>query len=45
MANFTVKTIGRIASPLSDLDSAPKQADKGAPEAWVIFGPEMLEAS
>jgi tRNA-Thr(GGU) m(6)t(6)A37 methyltransferase TsaA len=38
-----VKFIGRVASPLTDLASAPLQGDEGAPEAWLVFEPEMLE--
>ena len=30
-------------SSLTDLQSAPRQADEGAPEAWLAFEPEMLE--
>jgi len=41
--NLCVKSIGTVASPLIDLESAPRQADEGAPEAWLIFEPEMLE--
>jgi tRNA-Thr(GGU) m(6)t(6)A37 methyltransferase TsaA len=40
---FEVKPIGRVESPLTDLASAPPQADEGAPEAWLVFEPEMLE--
>ena len=43
MTSFEVKAIGRIESPLTDLESAPRQADEGAPEAWLVFEPEMLE--
>jgi hypothetical protein len=38
-----VKPIGRVESPLTDLASAPRQADEGAPEVWLVFGPEALE--
>ena len=31
--------IGAVQSPLTDLDSAPKQGDEGAPEAWLNFEP------
>ena len=44
MPSFEVKAIGRIESPLTDLASAPRQADEGAPEAWLVFEPEMLPA-
>jgi tRNA-Thr(GGU) m(6)t(6)A37 methyltransferase TsaA len=43
MTTFEVKAIGRVESPLTDLESAPRQADEGAPEAWLVFEPEMLE--
>jgi tRNA-Thr(GGU) m(6)t(6)A37 methyltransferase TsaA len=29
---------------LTDPDSAPKQGDEGAPDAWINFDPEVLEA-
>jgi tRNA-Thr(GGU) m(6)t(6)A37 methyltransferase TsaA len=43
VTSFEVKSIGRVESPLTDLESAPRQADEGAPEAWLVFQPEMLE--
>jgi tRNA-Thr(GGU) m(6)t(6)A37 methyltransferase TsaA len=36
--------IGQVESPLTDPGSAPKQGDEGAPDAWLVFGPEVLEA-
>jgi tRNA-Thr(GGU) m(6)t(6)A37 methyltransferase TsaA len=44
MASFEVRAIGRVESPLTELESAPRQADEGAPEAWLVFEPEVLEA-
>jgi tRNA-Thr(GGU) m(6)t(6)A37 methyltransferase TsaA len=41
--SFEVKPIGRVASSLTDLETAPRQADEDAPEAWLVFEPEMLE--
>ncbi len=41
--SFELKAIGRVESPLTELDSAPRQADEGAPEAWLVFEPAMLE--
>jgi tRNA-Thr(GGU) m(6)t(6)A37 methyltransferase TsaA len=29
--------IGTVASPLTDRAGAPKQADEGAPAAWLVF--------
>jgi tRNA-Thr(GGU) m(6)t(6)A37 methyltransferase TsaA len=43
VTSFDVKAIGRVESSLTDLESAPRQADEGAPEAWLVFEPEMLE--
>ncbi|MDQ3948896.1 MAG: tRNA (N6-threonylcarbamoyladenosine(37)-N6)-methyltransferase TrmO [Gemmatimonadota bacterium] len=43
MTSFEVKAIGTVESPLTDLASAPRQADEGAPEAWLVFEPEILE--
>ena len=43
MTSFEVRAIGKVESPLTDLKSAPLQADEGAPEAWLVFEPEVLE--
>ena len=43
MTRFEAKVIGRVESPLTKPESAPLQADEGAPEAWLVFEPEMLE--
>jgi len=42
MTGFEVKPIGRVESQLTDLASAPRQADEGAPEAWLVFEPEIV---
>jgi tRNA-Thr(GGU) m(6)t(6)A37 methyltransferase TsaA len=44
VTSFDVKAIGRVESSLTDLESAPRQADEGAPEAWLVFEAEVLEA-
>jgi tRNA-Thr(GGU) m(6)t(6)A37 methyltransferase TsaA len=36
--------IGTVESPLTDRESAPKQGDEGAPDAWLVFEPGVLEA-
>jgi tRNA-Thr(GGU) m(6)t(6)A37 methyltransferase TsaA len=36
--------IGRVSSPLTDLDDAPRQGDEGAPDAWLEFEPEVGDA-
>jgi tRNA-Thr(GGU) m(6)t(6)A37 methyltransferase TsaA len=33
-----------VESPLTDPESAPKQGDEGAPDAWLVFDPGVLEA-
>ena len=38
-----MRVIGRVESPLTDLASAPRQADEGGPAAWLVFEPEMVE--
>jgi tRNA-Thr(GGU) m(6)t(6)A37 methyltransferase TsaA len=43
MTSFELKAIGKVESPLKDAQSAPRQADEGAPEAWLVFDPEVLE--
>lgn len=40
---FQVTVIGRVESPLTDLASAPRQADEGAPEAVLVFDPGVLD--
>ena len=41
---FEVMTIGRVESSLTDPASAPMQGDEGAPDAWLVFEPEVVEA-
>jgi tRNA-Thr(GGU) m(6)t(6)A37 methyltransferase TsaA len=42
--SFAITPIGTVESPLTDPASAPKQGDEGAPEAWLAFAPEVVEA-
>jgi tRNA-Thr(GGU) m(6)t(6)A37 methyltransferase TsaA len=35
--------IGTVASPLKERAAAPKQADEGAPEAWLEFDADVAE--
>jgi tRNA-Thr(GGU) m(6)t(6)A37 methyltransferase TsaA len=37
--------VGRVESPLTDRDRAPKQGDEGAPPARVVFRPEARQAA
>jgi len=41
---FELMTIGRVESRLTDPASAPMQGDEGAPDAWLAFEPEIVEA-
>ena len=43
-ARFEIVPIGRVESPLTDPASAPKQGDEGAPDAWLVFEPSVVEA-
>lgn len=36
---YVLRPIGRVESPLRNLDDAPKQGDEGCPEAWLVFDP------
>ncbi len=38
------KMVGRVDSPLTDPTTAPKQGDEGAPEATIVFVPEVADA-
>ncbi len=38
-----LRPIGRIESPLTDLEAAPKQGPEGAPQARLVFEPGVLD--
>jgi tRNA-Thr(GGU) m(6)t(6)A37 methyltransferase TsaA len=40
-ARYELKPIGWVESPLVDRDSAPRQGDEGAPDAWLVFDPDL----
>jgi tRNA-Thr(GGU) m(6)t(6)A37 methyltransferase TsaA len=42
--DLQLRPIGVVQSPLSDRASAPKQGHEGAPPAWLVFEPAVLEA-
>ena len=46
MHTIALRPIGRVESPLTDPAQAPRQADEGAPEAWLTldadFAPGIL---
>jgi tRNA-Thr(GGU) m(6)t(6)A37 methyltransferase TsaA len=37
LRSLVLQPIGRVESPLIDLEQAPRQGDEGAPEAWLVF--------
>ena len=39
--DWTLRPIGWVSSPLSDVDVAPKQGHEGAPEAWIDYDPAL----
>lgn len=40
MIAYELHPIGWVASPLVDVDAAPKQGDEGAPDADLMFSPD-----
>jgi tRNA-Thr(GGU) m(6)t(6)A37 methyltransferase TsaA len=44
MAEIEIKPVGRVDSPLIDRAEAPKQGNEGAPEAWLVFEPDLIDA-
>jgi tRNA-Thr(GGU) m(6)t(6)A37 methyltransferase TsaA len=39
-----LQVVGTVESGLTDVASAPKQGDEGAPDAWLVFEPAVTEA-
>ena len=44
MTGLEVEPIGRVESSLTDPAVAPKQGHEGAPDAWIVFEPAVLDA-
>src|SRR5688500_11483577 len=44
VTRFEVRAIGQVESELTDLASAPRQPDEGAPEAWLVFDTSVADA-
>ena len=40
---FAIRPIGRVSSSLADRETAPKQGFEGAPDAWLVFDPDVAE--
>ena len=41
---IVLRPIGRVESPLTSREQAPKQGDEGAPEAWIVFDERVRDA-
>jgi tRNA-Thr(GGU) m(6)t(6)A37 methyltransferase TsaA len=41
---FELTPVGGVESSLTDLDLAPNQGDEGAPSAWLVFEPDVVDA-
>ncbi len=40
---YEIRPIGYVESPLVDRETAPKQGFEGAPQAWLVFDPDMAD--
>jgi tRNA-Thr(GGU) m(6)t(6)A37 methyltransferase TsaA len=41
--SFEIVPIGHVESSLVDRAQAPRQGDEGAPPAWIVFEPHVLD--
>jgi tRNA-Thr(GGU) m(6)t(6)A37 methyltransferase TsaA len=44
MTEYGIRPVGRVESPLTTRDEAPRQGDEGAPDAWLVFEPTVADA-
>ena len=42
---YEVRPIGYVESPLVDPRNAPRQGTEGAPDAWLVFNPDVAKAA
>ncbi len=42
--SIQLRAVARVESALTDLDQAPMQGSEGAPDAWLVFEPDVLDA-
>jgi tRNA-Thr(GGU) m(6)t(6)A37 methyltransferase TsaA len=42
-SDYQVTPVGWVESPLTDRAQAPRQGDEGAPDAWLVFRPEVAD--
>jgi tRNA-Thr(GGU) m(6)t(6)A37 methyltransferase TsaA len=40
---YEITPIGRVESPLLERAMAPRQGDEGAPDAWLVFEPQVRD--
>lgn len=43
MKGYEVRPIGWVESPLTERARAPRQGDAGAPDAWLVFEPDVAD--
>ena len=41
---MNLREIGRVESPLTDKETAPKQGHEGGPDAWIEIAPDLGDA-
>ena len=41
--SYAIRPVGRVSSPLTDRETAPKQGFAGAPDAWLVFDPDVAD--
>jgi tRNA-Thr(GGU) m(6)t(6)A37 methyltransferase TsaA len=41
---YVLRPVGRVESPLTRREDAPLQGDEGAPDAWLVFEPDVRDA-
>ena len=41
---YEIRPVGYVESSVVDREGAPKQGFEGAPDAWLVFNPEVAEA-
>jgi tRNA-Thr(GGU) m(6)t(6)A37 methyltransferase TsaA len=44
MTTIALRLIGKVESRLTDVAEAPRQADEGAPQAWLVIDAEFAAA-
>jgi tRNA-Thr(GGU) m(6)t(6)A37 methyltransferase TsaA len=40
-----LRPVGRVESPLTERAQAPRQGDEGAPDAWIVFNDDVVDAT